>query len=219
MIILVCICAGAFLLFKTKPSGFVPSEDGGRVFLTFQLPDASSTTQSVKVMEKLMKIVGTTPGILHYVAVSGFNILNGGANSNTGSMFCMLQPWDQRTTKDTKMQGLMDNLKKRVAKAGIKNANVVVIQPPPIRGIGLAAGFSMQIEEGSSTDDIHAFEASVKKFVAAAQKIPAIPLPSAIFQRIPQVMTLMSTAKNAKSWVLISPMYLPPCRLIWAACL
>ena len=174
VIILACICAGAFLLFKTKPSGFVPSEDGGRLFLTFQLPDASSTTQSVKVMEKLMKIVGSTPGILHYVAVSGFNILNGGANSNTGSMFCMLTPWDQRTTKDTKMQGLMDNLKKRVAKAGIKNANVVVIQPPPIRGIGLAAGFSMQIEQGSSTDDIHAFEAVIKKFVAAAQKIPAI---------------------------------------------
>jgi HAE1 family hydrophobic/amphiphilic exporter-1 len=174
VIILACICAGTFLLFKTKPSGFVPSEDGGRLFLTFQLPDASSTTQSVKVMQKLMKIVGSTPGIFHYVAVSGFNVLNGGANSNTGSMFCMLKPWDERTTKDTKIQGLTDNLKKRIAKAGIKNANVVVIQPPPIRGIGLAAGFSMQIEEGSSTDDIHAFEAVIKKFVAAAQKIPAI---------------------------------------------
>ena len=71
------------------------------------------------------------------------------------------------------MQGLMLNLKKRIAKAGIKNANVVVIQPPPIRGIGLAAGFSMQIEQGSSTDDIHTFEKVIKKFVAAAQKIPA----------------------------------------------
>ena len=173
VIILVCICIGTVLLFKNKPSGFVPSEDGGRLFLTYQLPDASSTIQSVKVMEKLMKIVGSTPGILHYTASSGFNILNGGANSNTGSMFCMLTPWDDRTTPQTRIQGLMDNLKKRIAKAGIKNANVVVIQPPPIRGIGLAAGFSMQIEQGSSTDDIHTFEKNIKKFVAAAQKIPA----------------------------------------------
>ena len=173
VIILACICVGAFLLFKSKPSGFVPSEDGGRLFLTFQLPDASATVQSVNVMERLMKVVKSTPGILHYTAISGFNILNGGANSNTGSMFCMLQPWDQRTTKQTQMQGLMDNLRNRVAKAGIKDASVVVIQPPPIRGIGLAAGFSMQIEEGNSTDDIHAFEKNVKKFVAAAQKNPA----------------------------------------------
>ncbi|MDF2435019.1 MAG: hypothetical protein JWP44_4650, partial [Mucilaginibacter sp.] len=173
VILLVCICAGTYLLFRNKPSGFVPSEDGGRLFVTFQLPDASSTTQSVKVMEKLMKIVGSTPGILHYTAISGFNIL-GGAGSNTGSMFCMLTPWDERTTPATQIQGLMDAIKKKAAKAGIKNANVVTIQPPPIRGIGLAAGFSMQIEEGNSTDDIHAFEKTVQKFVAAAKKIPAI---------------------------------------------
>jgi HAE1 family hydrophobic/amphiphilic exporter-1 len=174
VIMLVCICVGAYLLFKAKPSGFVPNEDGGRLYITYQLPEASSTTQSVKVMEKLMKIVSSTPGILHYTAISGFNILNGGANSNNGSMFCMLKPWDERTTKGTMMPGIMDVIKKRVAKAGIKNANVVVIQPPPIRGIGLAAGFSMQIEQGSSTDDIYAFEKTVQKFVAEAHKIPAI---------------------------------------------
>jgi HAE1 family hydrophobic/amphiphilic exporter-1 len=172
VIILVCICAGAYLMFKSKPSGFVPSEDGGRLFVTYQMPDATSTTQSVKVMEQLMKIVGSTPGILHYTAISGFNIL-GGAGSNTGSMFCMLTPWDQRTTPATRVQGIMDAIKKRVAKAGIKNANIVAVQPPPIRGIGIAAGFSMQIEEGNSTDDIHQFEAAVNKFVAAAKKIPA----------------------------------------------
>ncbi|HVV54259.1 MAG TPA: efflux RND transporter permease subunit, partial [Mucilaginibacter sp.] len=174
IIILVCICAGAFLLFKKKPSGFVPPEDGGRLFITFQLPDASSTIQSVGVMQKMMKVVSSTPGIFHYVAVSGFNILNGGANSNTGSMFCMLKPWDERTTPGTTIEGMTENLKKGFAREGIKNANIVVIQPPPIRGIGLAAGFSMQIEEGNSTDDIHAFERAVHKFVAAAQKIPAI---------------------------------------------
>jgi HAE1 family hydrophobic/amphiphilic exporter-1 len=125
-------------------------------------------------MEKLMKIVGSTPGILHYTAISGFNILNGGANSNNGSMFCMLTPWDDRTTPETQVAGITTAIKKRIAKAGIKNANVVVIQPPPIRGIGLAAGFSMQIEVGSSTDDVHAFEKTVQKFVAEAKKIPAI---------------------------------------------
>ncbi|MFS2021829.1 efflux RND transporter permease subunit, partial [Massilia sp. CT11-108] len=90
------------------PSGFVPSEDGGRLYITYQLPEASSTIQSVNVMTRLMKIVASTPGILHYTAISGFNILNGGANSNNGSMFCMLTPWDDRTTPDTRIQGLIN---------------------------------------------------------------------------------------------------------------
>ncbi len=174
VILLVCICASTYFLFKIKPSGFVPSEDGGRLFITYQLPDASSTTQSVNVMNKLMQIVSATPGILHYTAISGFNILNGGATSNSGSMFIMLTPWDERTTPQTMVPGIMDVLKKRIAQAGIKNANVVVIQPPPIRGIGIAAGFSMQIEQGSSTDDIHAFEKVVSNFVAEAKKVPSI---------------------------------------------
>jgi HAE1 family hydrophobic/amphiphilic exporter-1 len=172
VILLVCICVGAWLLFRAKPSGFVPSEDGGRLFVTYQMADASSTTASNNVLAKLMKIVGTTPGIMHFVGSSGFNILGGGGN-NSGTMFCMLTPWDERTTPETKVQGIMDNIKKRVAKAGIKNATVVAIQPPPIRGIGIAAGFSVQIEQGNSTDDIHAFEKNVQKFVAVAKKTPA----------------------------------------------
>jgi len=173
ILILAGICVGTVYLFKLKPSGFVPSEDGGRLYVTYQLPDASSTSQSVAVMNKLMKVVSTTPGILHYTASSGFNILNGGATSNSGSMFLMLKPWDERTTPGTMFPGIMKVLTNKFAKAGIKNASVVVIQPPPIRGIGIAAGFSMQIEQGNSTDDIHQFEAAVHKFVAAAQKNPA----------------------------------------------
>ena len=173
VIILICICVATWYLFKIKPSGFVPVEDGGRLFVTFQLADASSTTESVQVMQKMMKVIGSTPGILHYTATSGFNILNGGATSNAGSFFIMLTPWDQRTTPQTAFPGIMNVLKQRIAAAGVKNATVAVIQPPPIRGIGIAAGFAFQIEEGNSTDDVYQFEKVVNKFVAEAKKIPA----------------------------------------------
>jgi len=181
VIVLVCICAGTFLLFKTKASGFVPREDSGRIYVTYSLPEATSTTQSVKVMEKLMKIVATTPGVEHYTAISGFNIINGGANSNNGSMFVMLKPWDDRTTPELRAQGIMDAIQKRAAKAGIKQATVQVSQPPPIRGVGQSAGFSMQIQEANSTDDIYQFEKVVRKFIAAAKKNPATATANSFF--------------------------------------
>ena len=173
IILLVCICFAAIYMFKTKPSGFIPPEDDGRLYVTYQLPEASSTTQSVEVMQKLMKVMDSVPGVIHYAGLSGLNILNGGSNSNNGTMFCTLAPWDDRKTPDEKMPGIINVIKKRIAAAGIKNANVVVIPPPPIRGIGQAAGFSMQIQQGSTTDDVHQFETVVKKFVAAAKKNPA----------------------------------------------
>src|SRR5450432_2875218 len=124
VILLICICAGTWYLFKTKPSGFIPPEDGGRLFVTYQLPEASSTTQSVELMTKLMKVVGSTPGVIHYAAFSGFNILNGGANSNNGTVFCTLAPWDQRKRAAEKIPGIINVIKQRVIAAGIKNANV-----------------------------------------------------------------------------------------------
>lgn len=174
VILLLCICAGTWYLFKTKPSGFIPPEDGGRLFVTYQLPEASSTTQSVELMTKLMKVVGSTPGVIHFAAFSGFNILNGGANSNNGTIFCTLKPWDERKAAGEKIPGILNVIKQRVIAAGIKNGNVVVIPPPPIPGIGQASGFSMQIQQGNTSDDIHAFETVVKKFVAEAHKNPAI---------------------------------------------
>jgi len=174
VILLLCICIGAIFLFKSKPKGFVPAEDDGRLYITYQLPEASSTTQSVELLTKLMKIVSSTPGINHFAALSGLNILNAGNNSNDGTFFIMLKPWKERTKPEEQIPGILGVIKKRIAIEGIKNANVVVIPPPPIRGIGQAAGFSMQIEQGNTSDDVHAFEKVVKNFVSEAQKNPAI---------------------------------------------
>lgn len=173
VILLVAICAGAYLLFKYKPSGFIPREDEGRMFITYQLPEGSSTTSSVQVITRLMKIIGETPGVAHFAALSGLNIASGGNNSNYGTIFCMLKPWDERSAPDLQVPGIMDVMRKRIAAAGIKNAKVVVTQPAPIRGIGQTAGFDMQIEQGNTTDDVHAFEKVVNKFVAALHKNPA----------------------------------------------
>jgi HAE1 family hydrophobic/amphiphilic exporter-1 len=174
VILLICICFGALVLFKKKPSGFIPSEDDGRLYITYQLPEASSVAQSVELMTKLMGIIGSTPGVNHFAALSGFNILNGGANSNNGTLFVMLKPWEERKTPGEKLPGLLNVIRERIARAAIKNANVVVIPPPPIRGIGVAGGFSMQIQQGNTSDDVHQFETVVKRFVAACKKNPAI---------------------------------------------
>ena len=173
ILLLLGICTGAFFLFRAKPSGFVPMEDGGRLFIGFQLADASSTAETVHVMEQIIKVVNSTPGILHYSAFSGFNILSHGNTSNGGSFFIMLQPWDERKTPELQWPGIKTVLDQKIAAAGIRNASVVVIQPPPIRGIGIAAGFAIQIEEGNSTDDVYTFEKNVQHFVAEAQKNPS----------------------------------------------
>ena len=174
LILLVCVCVGAYFLFQHKPSGFIPSEDDGNIYVTYQLPPASSTSQSVALMTRLMKVVSETPGVAHYAALSGLNVITNATNSNSGTIYCQLKPWDDRKSADEKVPRILEVIQQRIADAGIRNANVEVIQPSPIPGIGAGVGFSFQIEQRSTNDDLHGFENVVNKFIAEANKNPAI---------------------------------------------
>ena len=174
IILLVCMCVGTYFMFQHKPSGFIPSEDDGNLYVTFQLPPASATTQSVQVMQKLMEIVSTTPGVGHYAALSGLNVVNNASNSNCGTIYVQLKPWDDRKDSKEQVPNIIGVMQKRIEDAGIKNANVEVIQPSPIPGLGATVGFSLQLEQRSTNDDVHTFEKVVKNFVAEANKNPAI---------------------------------------------
>ena len=174
VILLVCVCVGAYFLFQSKPTGFIPSEDDGNLYVTYQLPPASSTAQSVNIMTKLMKVVASTPGVGHYAALSGLNVVTNAANSNNGTIYVQLKPWDERSGDDQQVPGIIKVMQKRIADAGVTNASVEVIQPSPLPGVGSTIGFSMQIEQRSTNDNLQDFERVVNRFIDSANKNPAI---------------------------------------------
>ncbi|UAY50630.1 efflux RND transporter permease subunit [Ferruginibacter albus] len=172
VILLICIIVGDLLLFKAKPTGFIPTEDDGRLICTFEIPEAGSTTRSINVLDSMIKLAQTVPGVYHTAALGGLNFLTGGAKSSSGSMFMQLKPWDERTKESEKIDGIVAELNKRFA--SIKEARIVVIKPPAIPGLGNAGGFSIQIEQRQSNDDIKTFEKVVNNFVAEVKKQPEI---------------------------------------------
>src|SRR5208283_4512660 len=174
IILLLCVCIGAAFLFQNKSTGFIPSEDDGNLYITFQLPPASSTAQSVATMTRLMDVIASTPGVGHYAALSGLNVVTNATNSNCGTIYCQLKPWDERSDLRQQVPGIIRVMQQRITDAGLTNANVQVIQPSPIPGVGSVVGFSFQIEQRNTNDDIHAFEKVVNRFVAEANKNPAI---------------------------------------------
>jgi HAE1 family hydrophobic/amphiphilic exporter-1 len=169
---LVCIFMVTLGLFKAKPTGFIPTEDEGRIIITFELPEASSTVRTVEVMKKMMNVMKETPGILHYAGLGGLNAITFASKSNSGTVFCQLKPWDERKDKALQLNGIIANLQKGFS--SIKEANIIVIPPPPIPGLGNASGFSFILEQKESNDDIKGFERVVQTFMAEANKRPEI---------------------------------------------
>jgi HAE1 family hydrophobic/amphiphilic exporter-1 len=172
LILLACIVAGDVFLFKSKPTGFIPTEDDGRVYVSFEIPEAGSTNRALTALDSIMHLAQTVPGVLHTAALGGLNILTGGSKSNSGTIFMQLKPWDERKEKSHQLMGVIAELNKRFA--AVKEAKIVVIPPPAIPGLGNAGGFSIQLEQRQSNDDIKTFERVVNSFVAEANKQPEI---------------------------------------------
>jgi HAE1 family hydrophobic/amphiphilic exporter-1 len=125
-------------------------------------------------MTRLMKVIAATPGVGHYAALSGLNVINNATNSNCGTIYVQLRPWDQRNKRSQQVPGIIEEMQKRINDAGINNANVEVIQPSPIPGVGATVGFNLQIEQRNTDDDLHAFDKVINKFIAEANKNPAV---------------------------------------------
>lgn len=172
IIILVCIIIGTILLFRGKPSGFIPLEDDGRVYITYDLPEASSTVRTVDVLHQMMKTLDSVPEIAHYAALGGLNAISFASKANSATMFVQLKPWDERKEKSQQITALVAKLTKKLAR--FKEANVVVIQPPAIPGLGSTGGFSFILEEKEAGGDIKVFERTLKTFVGELNKRPEI---------------------------------------------
>ncbi len=174
IMVLVCIVIATVFLFRAKPTGFIPGEDDGRVYIAYELPEAASTARSIAVLDSLMAIVKSTPGVGHFAALGGLNVFNFSTKSNAGTIFCQLKPWDERKTEAEQVPGIVKVLQQRIAAAGLKQADVKVTTPPPIPGIGQTAGFAMQIQQRQTSDDVKAFERVIRGFEKEVRKSPAI---------------------------------------------
>ena len=172
IIVVAVIYAATIVLFKLKPTGFLPTEDEGRLYVTFELPEASSTARTVEVLNTMMGILQHEPGVNHYAALAGLNVVTFATKSNSGTIFVQLKPWDQRTDKSLQLGSIIAALQQRLS--SISDANVVVISPPAIPGLGATGGFTFELEQRQSNDDIKTFEGVVQRFLAEANRRPEL---------------------------------------------
>jgi len=172
LIMLVCLFVGLFFLFQKKPSGFIPSEDEGRLYVTYEMPEATSTTRSKNMLLDIMGRVRSIPGVKTVGGLAGLNIISFSNKSNVGTMFVLLETWDDRKSKEKQVKNIIAEIQKRTG--DIKEARILAISPPAIPGLGATSGFTFELQQTTSTDDIKQFEAVSKKFLGELNQRPEI---------------------------------------------
>ena len=131
--------------FAQVPMGFIPPQDQGYVIVALQLPDGAKLDRTDAVVKDAVRAARTVPGVTDVVAFAGFSGATRVNASNAAAMFPVLAPFADRVESGITFDDTVAGL--RQALGAIPDAQIVVIPPPPVRGLGNGGGYKYQIQD------------------------------------------------------------------------
>jgi hydrophobe/amphiphile efflux-1 (HAE1) family protein len=156
--------------FRTIPTGFIPAQDKGYLIAAIQLPDGASLERTDAVVRRAGDIILQTPGVRFAVQFAGFSGATRANSANAGAIFIGPKPFEERVHGPTANE-LLRTLQGRLA--AITDADIFVIPPPPVQGLGTSGGFKMLVQDRAGLG-LHALQETTDALVGAARADPEV---------------------------------------------
>lgn len=145
MVVYGAMVAAVALMFMRLPTSFLPNEDQGYMYVQVQTPAGATQVRTGQVLDAISTYLLREESAMVTAAftVNGNN--NAGRSQSQGQIFVRLKDWDERKDDDLSVEALSDRIKKRFGSSNV--AIIFPTSPPPIRGLGNAAGFDFQLQD------------------------------------------------------------------------
>ena len=159
--------------FKSVPTGFIPNQDAGYLIVNLQMPDAAAFDRTDTVIRRLATIANATPGVRDTFAITGYSILTGVNQPNAAAMFVVMDDFNDRVGRpDRSARAIAGKL--MGAYSHVQEGFALVFPPPPVRGIGNAGGFKMQVQDRTGLATPQELQAVTDRMIGEARKDPRL---------------------------------------------
>ncbi len=191
--------------FKRVPVGFVPTQDKQYLVGVAQLPNGASLDRTDSVIRRMTSIGLSQPGIAHAFGVAGISI-NGFSNSaNSGVVFFVLKPFDERRSSALYGLNIAQSLNQRFG--AIQGAFVGVFPPPSVNGLGQVGGFKLEIQDKGGLGDSALYQAT-QALIGRAYQTPTLAGVFSTFQvNVPQLYVDVDREKAKLQGVALSDLF------------
>jgi hydrophobe/amphiphile efflux-1 (HAE1) family protein len=163
--------AGVVGLAKLTPTGFLPEDDQGALFVVAQLPGGASVARTTEVVNRAQEIVRKDEAVEDITAVIGLNFIDNYSQPNSAFLVVTLKPFEERKAAKLGVRALMARLNEQFRH--IAGATVVPLAPPPIIGLGTGGGFTYVLEDLRGGDP-KALAQALRGLVVAANQNPQL---------------------------------------------
>ncbi|MBC8728973.1 multidrug efflux RND transporter permease subunit [Paraburkholderia sp. UCT2] len=165
LLVFVAACAITVFFFTRLPTGFLPTEDQGHIFITYTGPPGSTDQRTQHAIDQVEAFLRTQPQVRNVASVTGFSFF--GQGQSAALSFVDLKPWDERSGEANSASALVRRA--NAAFRQIPEAIIFALDPPPIPSLGNATGFTMKIQDRSGIGGEALQQAARRMMIEASQ--------------------------------------------------
>jgi hydrophobe/amphiphile efflux-1 (HAE1) family protein len=169
LLVLAGFCAATWGVNKLLPSGFIPTEDQGMVYVNVTTPAGATVERTEAVLDEVQRIASRLGPVESVSTLAGYSLVNEVAGSSYGMGMINLKPWDKREQSVTQFIAELEEKTKNIA-----DADIQFLPPPTVPGFGNSSGFELRLLDKSGTGDLQKTAAVSQTFLASLRKDPAI---------------------------------------------
>ncbi|BBF81767.1 efflux RND transporter permease subunit [Asticcacaulis excentricus] len=155
------------MMFRVLPTSFLPDEDQGFMQTIVQLPVGTTRKTTDEVVAKVEAYLQKDPTARYVFARVGSN------GQNQGQVNIRMKPFEERKGSDLRVPAVIERARKEFAKPEYRNARIIPTQPPVVRSLGDASGFSFVIKDVGGVGPA-ALLAARNDFIRRAEKDPRL---------------------------------------------
>lgn len=185
-------------MMMTTSTALVPNEDTGVLFCMVNMPPATSLDKTEATLAKVDKILAANPAVESRTEILGYSFIAGEGNTY-GTFIVKLKDWSERE-KGQDATSVLGQLYGAVGQQ-IKDATVMMFQPPMISGYSVTSGFELQLQDKTG-GDINKFFQIYQQFIGALNQRPEIQQAYSTFNpTFPQYMVNVDVAKTKQAGI------------------
>ena len=166
--LLVLFCLFTWGTSKFLPSGFIPSEDQGMVYVSVTTPQGATVERTEKVLDEVTRLSKSIKGVDNVTTLAGYSIVTEIAGASYGMGMINLKDWSER---DISVNDFIAQLSEKTK--GIADAQIEIFAPPTVPGFGNTSGFELRLLDKSG-GSITNTDKVTKEFIAELNASPEI---------------------------------------------
>ena len=160
-----------FVLVRSVPTGFIPSEDKGYFGMLIELPDNASRQRTEAVVKQVEAFLLKQPAVNHVVGLVGLNFIQNANQTNAAIMFVMLKPWDERSAARDQFPAVLGAVNGFLFQ--LQQTRGFAFNLPEIIGLGTTAGLELNLQD-RGVNDVTRFAGLAGEFAADANALPQL---------------------------------------------